>query len=130
MAVYRSVIYSVICLTFSLIALAKMVNQKEFDRLSCSILYCRRLCMYSMYCCTYFSPELSTTNKNSISGSYCIDQEKQLLKAAGKGRVKKVATLLDQGIDVECKDKVINRNIHTYIQGSIKFYVHRVILGN
>ena len=80
-----------------------------------------------MYCRTCFSPELSTPNNNSISGSYCIDQEKQLLKAAGKGRVKKVATLLDQGIDVECKDEVINTNIHMHIQGSIKFYIHKYL---
>ena len=83
-----------------------------------------------MYVLLYLSPELSTSNNNSISGSYCIDQEKQLLKAAGKGRVKKVATLLDQGIDVECKDEVINANIHTYIQGSIKFYIHKYLSMN
>ena len=89
------------------------------------------VCMYvCMYCCTCFSPELSTPNNNNISGSYCIDQEKQLLKAAGKGRVKKVATLLGQGIDVEYKNEVINTNIHTYIQGSIKFYIHKYLSMN
>ena len=88
-----------------------------------------------MYVCMYvllyfFLSRVIAPNNNSISGSYCIDQEKQLLKAAGNGRVKKVATLLGRGIDVECKDEVINTNIHTYIQGSIKFYIHKYLSMN
>ena len=62
-AVHRSIIYSVICFPFSFIALAKIANQKKFDRLSCSILYCRHVFMYlCMYVLSYlFFPRVIDT---------------------------------------------------------------------
>jgi hypothetical protein len=54
----------------------------------------------------------STLNKNCACGcSSCIDQEEQLLEAAKRGRVDEVASLLDQGVDIQCKDGVRNERI-------------------
>jgi hypothetical protein len=54
----------------------------------------------------------STLNKNCACGcSSCIDQEEQLREAAEEGRVDEVASLLDQGVDIQCKDGVRNERI-------------------
>ena len=54
----------------------------------------------------------SALNKSFVCGcSSCIDQEEQLLDAAKGGRVDEVASLLDQGVDIQCKDEVRNERI-------------------
>ena len=69
---------------------------------------CMHVCMYVCMCVS----KLSTLNKNCVCDcSSCIYQEEQLLAAASGGRVDEVASLLDQGVDIQCKDSVINERI-------------------
>ena len=70
--------------------------------------YCMYVCMYVCICAS----KSSTLNKSCVCGcSSCIDQEDQLLAAAERGRVDEVASLLDQGVDIQCKDRVRNERI-------------------
>ena len=73
---------------------------------------CMHVCMYVciMYVCMHVCvSKLSTLNKNCVCGcSSCIDQEEKLLAAARGGRVYEVASLLDQGVDIQCKNSVRN----------------------
>ncbi len=75
-----------------------------------------------LYVCSLCASKSSSLNKGCVCGcSSCIDQEKQLLEAAeGKrqllaaalrGRVDEVASLLDQGVDIQCKNWVRNERI-------------------
>ncbi len=70
------------------------------------------VCMFVyIFVCMYVSKS-STLNKNCACGfSSCIDQEEQLREAAEEGRVDEVASLLDQGVDIQCKDGVRNERI-------------------
>ena len=65
------------------------------------------VCMFVyIFVCMYVSKS-STLNKSCVCGcSSCIDQEEQLREAALGGRVDEVASLLDQGVDIQCKDEV------------------------
>ena len=78
------------------------------------------VCMYvSMHVCVFVyvfvcicATKSSTLNKSCVCGcSSYIDQEEQLLAAAREGRVDEVASLLDQGVDIQCKDEVRNERI-------------------
>ena len=73
---------------------------------------CMHVCMYvCMHVCMCASKSL-TLNKSSVCGcSCCIDQEKQLREAASRGRLYEVASLLDQGFDIQCMDGVRNERI-------------------
>ncbi len=70
------------------------------------------VCMFVyIFVCMYVSKS-SALNKSCVCGcSSCIDQEKQLLAAAEGGRVDAVVSLLDQGVDIQCKDGVRNERI-------------------
>ncbi len=69
-------------------------------------MYVFMYCTVCMYVCMYASKS-STLNKSCVCGcSSCIDQEEQLLSAAREGRLDEVASLLDQGVDIQCKDEV------------------------
>jgi hypothetical protein len=41
--------------------------------------------------------------------STCIDQEYKLLEAVREGAVAEVMALLDQGVNIRCKDSVSNK---------------------
>ena len=61
------------------------------------------VCMFVCLCAS----KSSTLNNSCVCGcSSCIDQKNQLLAAAKGGRVDEVASLLDQGVDIQCKDRV------------------------
>ena len=65
-----------------------------------------------MHVCIYFvcicASKSSTLNESCVCGcSSCIDQEEQLRVAAREGRVDEVASLLDQGVDIQCKDDLV-----------------------
>ena len=62
------------------------------------------VCMFVCLCAS----KSSTLNNGCVS---CIDQKNQLLAAAKGGRVDEVASLLDQGVDIQCKDRVRNERI-------------------
>jgi hypothetical protein len=69
---------------------------------------CMYVCVYVCMCAS----KSSTLNKSCVCGcASCIDQEKQLLAAAIYGRVDEVASLLDQGVDIQCKGSVRNERI-------------------
>ena len=70
------------------------------------------VCMYiSMHVCMFVyvfvcicASKLSSLNNSCVCGcSSYIDQEEQLLAAAEGGRVDEVASLLDQGVDIQCQ---------------------------
>ena len=73
------------------------------------------ICMPFVYVCIYFcicASKSSTLNNSCVCGcSSYIDQEEQLLAAARGARVDVVASLLDQGVDIQCKDCVRNERI-------------------
>ena len=72
-----------------------------------------RLYVCILYVCICMSKSLALLNKSCVYGdcSSYIDQEEQLREAARGGRVDEVASLLDQGVDIQCKDGVRNERI-------------------
>ena len=69
------------------------------------------VCLFIFYVCICASKS-STLNKSSVCGcSSYIYQEEQLLAAARGGQEDELASLLDQGVDIQCKDGVRNERI-------------------
>jgi hypothetical protein len=69
---------------------------------------CMFVCVFVCICASKSSP--LSKSCVCVCCSY-IDQEKQLLWAARGGRVDEVASLLAQGVDIQCKDEVRNERI-------------------
>ena len=65
------------------------------------------VCMFVYIFVCICASKSSTLNKSCVCGcASCIDQEELLFSAARGGRVDEVASLLDQGVDIQCKDEV------------------------
>jgi len=73
---------------------------------------CMHLCMFVYVFVCNCASKSSTLNKSCVCGcSSYIDQEEQLLAAARGGQEDELASLLDQGVDIQCKDRVRNERI-------------------
>ena len=64
-----------------------------------------------VFICSCASKSSSLNNSCVCVCSSYIDKEEQLREAARGGRVDELASLLDQGVDIQCKDRVRNERI-------------------
>ena len=78
----------------------------------CSMHVSMHVCMFVYVFVCSCASKSSSLNKSCVCGcSSYIDQEEQLREAARGGRMDEVASLLDQGVDIQCKDWVRNERI-------------------
>ncbi len=87
-------------------------DYRYFDVSLLLYIICINVCMFVyIFVCICASKSLTLNNTCVCGCSSCIDQEEQLREAARGGRVDEVASLLDQGVDIQCKNWVRNERI-------------------